>query len=133
MKTVFFLLRVTLCDLVVSTMCMLPVVSDRKSASNDRSTRCVSPRFKSPTDDSCPVVHDVQTHALGIHGIFRDALPVIFNQQCAPALLGRQLNQDLLWAAMLDRIVHCFLSDVIEMCGHGVIMNQYRRFALKAT
>src|ERR1700692_4269546 len=133
MKTVFFLLRVTLSDLVVSSMCKLPAVCDRKSATNDRPTRSVSPRLKGPTDHSGPVIHYVQSHALGIRRVFRDSFPVIFDQQCAPALLCRQLNQDLPRAAMLDRVVHCFLSDVIEMCGHRVIVNQDRSFALKAT
>src|SRR5271156_3539160 len=133
MKTVFFFVRVTLCDLVVSAMRMLPTVSHRKRASNDRSMRCVSTRFKGPTDHACPVVHDVQSHTVSIHGIFGDSLAVILNQQGAPAMLGRQLNPDLARAAMLDRIIHCFLSDVIKMCGHGVIVNQYGSFALKTT
>src|ERR1700733_557672 len=133
MKTVFFLARLIVGGFVVSVMPIPPAVSHRKCASNDRSTRSVSPRFKGPTDHSCPVVHDVQAHTLSIRGIFRDSLPVILNQQCAPVLAGRQLNQALPWGAMLDRIIHRFLSNVIKMCGYGVIVNQYRSFALKAT
>ena len=59
-------------------------------------------------------------------------LPSSFISNRAPALFGRQLNQDFPRVAMLDRIIHCFLSDVIEMCGHRIIVNQDRRFTLKA-
>jgi hypothetical protein len=132
MKTVFFFTRVTPRGLVVGAMSMLSIVLDRKSTANDRSSRRVSPYFENPTDHAGPVIHDVQAHPLRIRRIFRNALPIIFDQQCAPALLGPQLNQDSPRVTMLDRIIHCFLRDVIEMGGHGVIVNQHGSFTLKA-
>ncbi len=74
----------------------------------------------------------MQTHTLSIRWVLRNALAIIFYQQFAPALFGRQLNQNFSWLTMLDRIIHCFLGNVVKMRGHRVIMNQDRRFTLKA-
>jgi hypothetical protein len=111
---------------------MLSTVSYRKDTANHRSLRKVRPNLESPTDHARPVIHYVQAHTLAIHRIFRNALTIIFYQQFAPALLGRQLNQKVPRLAMLDRIIHRLLRDVIEMRGHGVIVDQDRRFTLKA-
>jgi len=111
---------------------MLSTVSHRKGTSHHRSSRSVAARFKNAADHSRPVIHDVQPHALGTRRIFCNSLTVIFYQQFASALFGCQLNQDFAWFTVLDRIIHCFLSDVIEMCSHRVIVNQDRCFTLKA-
>ena len=37
--------------------------------------------FKNPANHSGPIIHDVQAHALGMRGIFCNALTVIFYQQ----------------------------------------------------
>ena len=111
---------------------MLVTVFHRKGTTHDCSPGCAWPYFENSADHSRTVIHDVQAHTLGIRRIVSNSLTIICYQQCASALFGRQLNQDFPRLAMLDRIVHCLLSDVVEMRGHCVIVNQDRRFTLKA-
>ena len=32
---------------------------------------------------------------------------------------------------MFDGVIHCFLGNVVEVCGHGIVVNQHCRFALE--
>ena len=62
-----------------------------------------------------------------------DADTIILHDQRPLSLARVKADQNRLWMAVFDRIVHCFLRDVIQMGRHRSIMNQDRLFTLEAT
>ena len=78
------------------------------------------------------ILHDVQPHPMIGRVVFLEAGAVVGDRERTPSVFG---DRRMTYAACLpvfDGIVDGFLRDVIEMRGHGVVMDQHRRIALEA-
>ncbi len=78
------------------------------------------------------IVHDVQPHALAVPAILRNAGAVIHHEQRAAIVRGCQAKHEVARVSMFQRVIHCFLGNVVEMRCDPIVMDQDRGFALKS-
>src|SRR5262245_39975821 len=105
----------------------------REPAGNDGATVKTPSKLERSTDHVRAIIHDVQSQSgVGARHIGH-ACTIVLDLQSGDPLEPAQRHDQLGSVAMLDRIVHCFLRNVIEMGGDVDVSDQDGLGALEAT
>src|SRR6202020_1344515 len=79
---------------------------------------------ESPANHCRAVFHNVKPHTGALPWPRGDSTTSIAHQQERGSTAGAKLNFDVPGLAVLDRVAHRFLRDVIKMAGHGRIVDE---------
>ena len=90
-----------------------------------------APDLQISSNHASAIAHDVEPHSGVGRGRALNAYAVVLNNQRALGVAREKPNENFPGVAVLDGIVHGFLSDVVKMRRHGSVVNQHGRIALK--
>src|SRR5262249_33223099 len=103
----------------------------RESTGDSGSTGLLPAYFEISAYHTRAVIHDVQPHACVRPKREFDSDPVISYYQRSFPLARKKTDQNVSGPAMLDRVVHRLLGNMIKMRSRGGVVDQDRGLALK--
>lgn len=104
-----------------------------KRTGHDGSTVGCADYLQRSADHFGAVLHDVNTAPSFARNISRYASAVVSDAQRSQALSCVKSQRNFRWLSMFDRVVHCFLRDVVKMGRYMMVGDPKWTWAIKLT